>query len=212
MKLQPENRRSWIKLLLAGGISGLITTLVLFGFPAGNVYAQQPTGSIATVTGTPRGIHITVYSDQKFIDIYAGPSSYNYDRIGILASGEEASALGYSQDGNWIEIRYIGVPGGKGWVYAPFVSISPGSLPVIISPPTATPRTTPTLDPTYVAAFGLELEPTHLPTFTQPPALEIVTFEPETSNTTKIPYGFIILGLAMIGILGAMISFLRGSR
>jgi hypothetical protein len=212
MKLRPANSRYWIELLLAGGIAGLMTALALFGFPAGNAYAQQPTGSIATVTGTPRGIRITVYSDQKFIDVYAGPSSYNYDRIGVLASGEEAPALGYSQDGNWIEILYIGVQGGKGWVYAPFVSISPGSLPVIISPPTATPRTTPTLDPTYVAAFGLQLEPTHLPTFTRPPALEIVTFAPETSSTTKVPYGFIILGLALVGILGAVISFLRGSR
>jgi hypothetical protein len=212
MKPQPVPGNYWIKLLLAGGIVGLITMLVLFSYPAGNVNAQQPTGSIATVTGTPIGPFITVYSDQLFIDVYTGPSSYNYERIGILASGEKAPAVGYSQDGNWIEIEYIGVQGGKGWVYAPFVSISPGSLPIIIAPSTATPRTTPTLDPTYVAAFGLQLEPTHLPTFTPPSPLELVTFQPEASSATKVPYGFIILGLALIGILGAVISFLRGSR
>jgi len=186
--------------------------MILFSYPVSQALAQQPTGSVPTVTGTPIGPQITVYSDQLFIDVYAGPSSYNYEKIGVLASGEKAPALGYSQDGNWIQIRYIGVAGASGWVYAPFVSISPGSLPVIIAPPTATPRTTPTLDPTYVAAFGIQLEPTHLPTYTPPAALEIATFEPEVSNAARIPYGFIILGLALIGILGAIISFLRGSR
>jgi hypothetical protein len=212
MKFQALHHFRWIKPLLFGGIAGLAAALVLFSYPVEKVFAQQPTGSIPTVTGTPMGSYVTVYSDQLFIDVYAGPSSYNYERIGILASGEKAPALGYSQDGNWIQIRYIGVLGAKGWVYAPFVSISPGSLPVVIAPPTATPRTTPTLDPTYVAAFGLQLEPTHLPTYTPPAALEIVTFAPEAGGTPRIPYGFIILGLALIGILGALISFLRGSR
>jgi hypothetical protein len=212
MKLQHKSNRRWIQNLLAGGIAGLITILALFSSPSGKVYAQQPTGSIPTVTGTPTGPTVTVYSDQLFIEVYAGPSSYDYDRIGILASGEKAPALGYSRDRNWIEIIYLGVPGGKGWVYGPFVSISPGSLPELAAPPTPAPLTTPTLDPTYVAAFGLQLEPTHLPTFTPPPPLELVTFVPDTSSGTKVPFGFVILVLALVGILGAVISFLRGNR
>lgn len=212
MKLQQKSNRRWIQYLSAGGIAGLITILALFSFPSGKVYAQQPTGSIPTVTGTPTGPTVTVYSDQLFIEVYAGPSSYDYDRIGILASGEKAPALGYSRDRNWIEIIYLGVPGGKGWVYGPFVSISPGSLPELAAPPTAAPLTTPTLDPTYVAAFGLQLEPTHLPTFTPPPPLELATFVPDTSSGTKVPFGFVILVLALVGILGAVISFLRGNR
>jgi hypothetical protein len=198
--------------LIAGGIAGLITVLAFFSLPTGNAYAQQPTGSIATVTSTPIGAYVTVYSDQLFIDVYAGPSSYDYDRIGILASGEKAQALGYSQDRNWIEIVYMGVKGGKGWVYGPFVSISPGSLPEVAAPPTPAPRTTPTLDPTYVAAFGLQLEPTQLPTFTPPPPLELPTFAPDTSSANKVPFGLVIVILALIGILGAVISFLRGNR
>jgi hypothetical protein len=198
--------------LIAGGIAGLITMLAFFNLPTGIAYAQQPTGSIATVTSTPIGAYVTVYSDQLFIDVYAGPSSYDYDRIGILASGEKALALGYSQDRNWIEIIYMGVTGGKGWVYGPFVSISPGSLPEVAAPPTPAPRTTPTLDPTYVAAFGLQLEPTHLPTFTPPPPLELPTFAPDTSSANKVPFGLVIVILALIGILGAVISFLRGNR
>jgi len=197
---------------MAGGIVGLMTPLVIFSLPTGKVYAQQPTGSIATVTGTPTGPMVTVYSDQLFIDVYAGPSSYNYDRIGILAAGEKAPALGYSLDGNWIEIVYMGVSSGKGWVYGPFVSISPGSLPKLAAPATLAPRTTPTLDPTFVAAFGLQLEPTHLPTFTPPPSLKLPTFAADTSGGSKVPIGFVILVLALIGILGAVISFLRGNR
>ena len=212
MNSQHKFVRLWIQILIAAGITGVISLLTLFSPVPVKVYAQQPTGSIATVTGTPTGITITVYSDQLFIDVFAGPSSYDYDRIGILASGEKAPALGSSQDRNWIEIEYLGVPGGKGWVYGPFVSISPGSLPELAAPPTPAPRTTPTLDPTYVAVFGLQLEPTRLPTFTPPPPLELPTFAPNTSGSTKVPLGLVILILAMVGILGAVISFLRGNR
>jgi hypothetical protein len=212
MNSQHKFVRLWIQILIAAGITGVISLLTLFSAVPVKVYAQQPTGSIATVTGTPTGITITVYSDQLFIDVFAGPSSYDYDRIGILASGEKAPALGSSQDRNWIEIEYLGVPGGKGWVYGPFVSISPGSLPELAAPPTPAPRTTPTLDPTYVAVFGLQLEPTRLPTFTPPPPLELPTFAPNTSGSTKVPLGLVILILAMVGILGAVISFLRGNR
>jgi hypothetical protein len=205
-------RKFHFRLFIVGLIAGLSIALALFSFPAGSVYAQQPTGSVPTVTGTPTGPMVTVYSDQLIIDVYAGPSSYNYDRIGILVSGEKAPALGYSQDGNWIEIVYPGVPGGTGWVYGPFVSISPGSLPRIAAPPTAAPRTTPTLDPTAVAAFGVQLEPTHLPTFTPPAPLKLPTFTPDTGARSKVPLGLVILILAFIGVLGAVISFLRGNR
>jgi hypothetical protein len=212
MKLMFKSKRFWIKLILAGGVTRLIVTLALFSLPTGKVSAQQPTGSIPTVTGTPSGPVVTVYSNQLFIDVYAGPSMYDYERIGVLASGEQAPALGYSQDGNWIEIVYVGVQGGKGWIYGPNVSISPGSLPKLAAPPTPVPLTTPTLDPTYVAAYGLQLEPTHLPTFTPPAVLKLPTFAPNTSGSTKVPFGLVILVLALIGILGAVISFLRGNR
>jgi hypothetical protein len=212
MESQRKIKKLLVKYLVAGVIIILLTTLSLFSLPNGSAYAQQPTGSIPTVTGTPTGPYVTVYSDQLFIDVYAGPNSYDYDRIGILAAGEKAPALGTSMDRNWIQIIYMGVPGGKGWVYGPFVAISPGSLPEIAAPPTAAPRTTPTLNPTYVAAFGLQLAPTHLPTFTPPPPLEIPTFAPDTSSAVKVPFGLVILILLLVGIFGAVISFLRGNR
>jgi hypothetical protein len=210
--LQKKSTRTWFTILISVGIVLLCVTLAFSSFPQESVHAQQPTGSIPTVTSTPTGPMVTVYSDQLFIDVLSGPSSYDYERIGVLASGEKAEALGFSVDGNWIEVVYFGVPGSKGWVYAPFVSISPGSLPRIPAPPTPVPLTTPTLDPTYVAAYGLQLEPTHLPTFTPPPPLKIPTFAPAGGTATKVPYGLVILVLALIGILGAVISFLRGNR
>jgi hypothetical protein len=205
-------KRHVFQIAIGAGIAGLVLLVAFCGFPARLAYAQQPTGSIPTVTGTPLGPVITVYTDQNVIGVYAGPSSYNYDQVGILMAGEHAPAIGKSADGNWIEIIYVGVPGAKGWVYAPLVAISPGSLPALVAPATATPRTTPTLNPTYVQAFGVQLEPTRLPTFTPPAPLKIPTFTTGAGTLSKIPFGFVILGLALIGVLGAVISFLRGSR
>jgi hypothetical protein len=212
MKLRESFIKDCQKASIGGILAGLVSLLFLFSLPADQASAQQPTGSVPTVTGTPAGPFVTVYTDQLLIDVYAGPSSYDYDAIGILASGERAPALGYSLDGSWIQIVYVGVPGGKGWVYGPLVSISAGSLPKIPAPPTPVPLTTPTLDPTNVAAYGLNLEPTRLPTFTPPAPLKLPTFAPNVSSGTKVPYGFLILVLALVGILGALISFLLGNH
>jgi hypothetical protein len=212
MKIQQKPVKGWIKLLIAGCITGLMSVLVFSSLPVATVYAQQPTGNIPTVTGTPSGPYVKVYSDQAFINVWAGPNINDYGTIGVMAAGTTASALGFSQDNNWIEIIYLGVPGGVGWVYAPLVSISPGSLPVINSPPTPAPQTTPTLNPTFVAAYGLQVVPTRLPTYTPPAPLKLPSFAPNAGGASKVPYGLVILVLALIGVLGAVISFLRGNR
>ena len=172
--------------------------------------AQQPTGNIPTVTGTASGPFITVISpDGAFVR--AGPSSFDYpEPIGKLVPGETAPALGTSPAGEWIQIIYLGAPGGVGWVYAPLVLRSPGFLPILEPPPTATPRTTPTINPTYAAAFLVQTTPTRLPTFTPPPPLATLNFVAAAGTGSRFPMGFIILILALIGILGALISFLRG--
>jgi uncharacterized protein YraI len=212
MTLLSSRRKLWLRFLSILAILCLMTILALFSFPAKDASAQQPTGSIPTVTGTASGPIVTVYSDQNEIGVYSGPSFDSYPQIGILVSGQRVPALGYSRDEKWIQIVYMGVQGGKGWIYAPYVMISPGILPRLDSPPTATPATTPTLDPTYVAAFGLTLEPTQLATFTSPASLNLPTFAASTSGTSKLPYGLIIFSLIFIGVLGAIVSFLRGSR
>ncbi|MEI7846607.1 MAG: SH3 domain-containing protein, partial [Chloroflexota bacterium] len=169
------------------------------------VAAQQPTGSVPTVTSTPTGATIKVtYPEQ--INVRSGPSSWLYTAIGVLLSGEVAPALGRSPGGDWIEIRYEGVPGSVGWVYAPLVSLSANAnLPIVDPPPTPTPATTPTIDPTLAAAFIPQFTPTRLPTFTPSGPLVIPTFEVVGPKTGGIPLGLIIVLLTLIGGFGALI-------
>src|SRR5689334_8696518 len=114
------------------------------------VLAQQPTGSVPTVTGTPEGPVITVYGNLKVIRVYAGPSSFDYPSIGVLLANEVAPAISRAEGrDDWIQIYYPGVPGSVGWVYALYVRISPGAiLPRIEVPATPTPFSTPTINPT----------------------------------------------------------------
>jgi hypothetical protein len=192
--------------------------LLLFGFasllwlaPAWTpAAAQQPTGNIPTVTGTVSGPIITV-NNPDGANVRAGPNSYDYAAIGWIPDAGTAPALGRSPAHEWIQIIYLPAPGGVGWVYAPLVLLSPGSsLPIVEPPPTATPRTTPTINPTYAAAFQVQTTPTRLPTFTPPPPLATLDFETAAGTGSRVPMGFVILGLALVGILGAVISYLRG--
>jgi len=179
--------------------------------PGTMVLAQQPTGSVPTVTGTPTGPTVKViYSEQ--INVRSGPSSWLYPIIGVLLPNETAPALGRSPGGDWIMIEYPGVPGGVAWVYGPLVFLSPGTLPIIDPPPTPTPRTTATLDPTLAAAYETPLVPTRLPTFTPPAPLTIPTYTDAlpAGNASRIPTGLLIVALGLVGLFGAFISFLRG--
>lgn len=171
--------------------------------------AQQPTGSVPTVTGTPSGPYITVVNADG-ANVRAGPSSIYYEKIGpSLIDGQIVPALGRSPGGDWIQIYYPGVPGDVGWVYAFLVELSPGYLPIVEPPPTSTPRVTPVIDPTLLAAFASTGNPTQLPTFTPPPPLEIPSYASENNGMPRIPMGLVIFGLAFIGLFGAAISLLR---
>ena len=191
-----------------------VSFLGLFNPVQPSVLAQQPTGSIPTVTGTAQGPTIRV--DPSFtqgIKVYAGPSQYDYPAIGYLLGNETAPALGRA-DGkdDWIQIYYPGVPGSVAWVYALYVSLSPGAfLKPIEIPPTPTPFSTPTINPTLEAAFIGQQTPTRLPTFTPPPPLELPQFQDETANQGNgIPTGLLIVSLGLFGFFGAVISYLRG--
>lgn len=177
------------------------------------VSAQQPTGSVPTVTGTPPGPTVQVDPSLDFIYVHSGPSSFDYPRIGVLLASEFAPAIGRARDRvDWIQIRYLGVPNSTGWVYALYVKLSPGAfLPLVDIPPTPTPVSTPTIDPTLEAAFIGQQTPTRLPTFTPPPPLDLPSFsEPTANDNPGIPAGLLILSLALFGFFGAVISYLRG--
>lgn len=171
--------------------------------------AQQPTGSVPTVTGTPAGPFITVVNPDG-ANVRAGPSSVYYEKIGpSLIEGETAPALGRSPGGDWIQIYYPGVPGNVGWVYAPLVILSPGFIPIVEPPPTSTPMVTPVIDPTLLAAFAATGNPTPLPTFTAPAPLEIPQYGSNNTGLPGFPMGLVILGLAFVGLFGGAISYLR---
>ncbi len=176
--------------------------------------AQQPTGSIPTVTGTPVGATVSVDPSMGLIDVYAGPGSHTYPAIGVLLVGAKYLAIGRARgDDNWIMIRYEGVPGSVAWVYALYVALTGTggvALPLIDIPPTPTPALTPTIDPTLVAAYLPAENATRLPTFTAAAPVAIPTFVDATPQASRIPVGLLIFGFAVVGALGTMISFLRG--
>ncbi len=196
-----------IVVLFASGLTLLTATTI-------TALAQQPTGSIPTVTGTPSGPTVAVDPSLGQIDVYAGPSSFNYPAIGVLLTGDSMPALARAQgNDDWIMIRYPGVPGSVGWVYALYVSLSGtggADLPRVDVPPTPTPASTPTINPTLAAAFIPAENATRLPTFTPAPPQAIPTFTNEANRPGRIPVGLLILGFVVVGVLGTMISFLRG--
>lgn len=204
--------KSLILIVIIGG--GLL--LGLFNPNISNAFAQQPTGSVPTVTGTPEGPFIRVDPSIKTqIKIYAGPSSLGeYPAVGILLANETAPALARARGKpDWIQIYYPGVPGSRGWVFALYVQLSPGAnLDIIDVPATPTPLSTPTINPTLVAAFIGQQTPTRLPTFTPPPPVDLPQFSDTDPNsqTTGVPTGLLILSLALFGLFGVVLSYLRG--
>ncbi len=142
----------------------------------------------------------------------AGPSTVAYDIIGVLVEGSQVPALGRSPGGDWVEIAYPGVPGGVAWVWTDLIDVN-GSLPVIEPPPTSTPMVTSTIDPTLAAQFLVEIPPTRLPTFTEPPPVQFPTLPvdaPIASQPGGIPMGLVIVGMAIVGVFGTLLSLLRG--
>jgi uncharacterized protein YraI len=203
-------RRLKIAILMTAVCAGILLGIPLSG-DNDRVYAQQPTGSVATVTGTPPGAVVRVDLSLEQIEVYAGPSTYLYPAVGVMLAGQEAPAIGRSVDQNWIQIYYPGVPGSVAWVYALYVSLNRGgSLPILESPPTPTPASTPTIDPTLAAAFIAPETATRLPTFTEPAPLVLPSFVDQSTDANRIPIGLLIFGFGFVGGLGAFISFLRG--
>ena len=175
--------------------------------------AQQSTGSIPTVTGTPAGPMVSLDPSLDQVDVYSGPSTFLYPPVGVLLVGDRVPVLGRSREnGDWLQIRYVGVPDSIAWVYGPYVRLTGAGagLPLIDSPPTPTPFSTPTIDPTLAAAFIAPQTATRLPTFTAPAPLAVPTFVDDTQGVNRIPIGMLIFGFLFVGVLGAVISFLRG--
>ena len=90
----------------------LTLILILSPLSAADAGAQIPTVHIPTVTGTDRGIVVTVRNDpaNPQINLRGGPGT-EYDRVGTMVIGQEATAIGRTEGGNWLLIEYPGGPG-----------------------------------------------------------------------------------------------------
>jgi hypothetical protein len=197
-----------LTLYLALVVFGVV--LLLLPVRGMEVFAQQPTVSIPTVTGTPPGPMATVYGNLAQVTVLSGPGQ-NFPAVGILVANQVVPAYGATFGGDWVQIGYQGVEGGKGWIYHTFVSVDK-PLPLVTPPVTPTPRVTPTLDPTLASRFLAEVTPTPLPTYTLPPPVIVPTYVDQANPLTggNIPMGFLIIGLAVVGFFGTFLSLLRG--
>ncbi len=174
--------------------------------------SQQPTGDIPTVTSTPKGPYVIVNAiaaNETQINVRAGPSALT-EKVGVLLIDQEANALG--RYGDWVQIEYVGAPGGKAWVLANYVTIFGGNLPLVEPPPTSTPNITQTVDSTLAAQFLITPDATRLPTFTEPAPIDIPTYSTDVGSTTMggIPMGLIIVGLGALGIFLGVIALISG--
>lgn len=173
------------------------------------VLGQFPTVSIPTVTGSPRGIYVRAIGDDTDpLNIRSGPNS-TYEKIGVFMVGQEAPAYGYYE--NYVQIAYPSGPDGKGWILLARVEVIGGTLRMIEPPPTSTPSVTRTIDPTLAAQFIITMQSSRLPTYTEPPALQIPTYQAETGATAPggIPLGLVIIVLAGLGLFLTLIAVLR---
>lgn len=174
-------------------------------------FLQIPTVDIPTVTSTDRGVVVRVKNDDSNpqINVRSGPGT-EYDRVGTLLANQEVVGKGRTEGGSWILIEYQGGPDGYAWVYSSYVDYV-GELPIVVVPNTPTPRITNTIDPTLAAQFIITVEPTRLPTFTEPAPLSIPTFQTVAgvNVTGGVPMGMVIV---ICGILGIIIGLFALSQ
>jgi len=199
------------KIRFATGLGILAVMLLLSLLPNLNraVWAQFPTVSIPTVTALPRGLYVRAVGDpENPLNVRAYPNSTS-TRVGVFLVGQEANAYGYY--GDYVQIDYAGAPNNRGWIVLNRVEVFGGSLPMLQPPPTETPSITKTIDPTLAAQFIITAIPSRLPTFTEPPPIQIPTYPAEVigSTTVGIPIGYVIVILAGLGLFLTLIAVLR---
>ena len=197
----------WFSLWLL--FSLFVLTLYTLSSPK-SVYAQQPTGSIATVTGTPSGPLASVIAykaEDNGINLRSGPEIF-YPVIGKMWIDQKYPVLGKSPGGNWLLIKDPSVPGGQGWVYSFNVNVTAGEIPIAEVPPTPQPKATSAIDPTLAAQFITTPLATKLPTYTPSDPLVIPTFETfDSQSFAGIPIGLIIMSLLGLGVIMILISY-----
>lgn len=182
----------------------MVVSLMLF-FMAERVEAygdaQGPSGVTVTVTYT------------EPVNVRGGPSTFFYPIVGKAFPGDVLPALGVSEKHEWVQVAFPDAPGGVGWLYAEFVTVSGGELRIVEPPPTSTPAITATINPTFAAAFIFQPTSTKMPTFTPPPPLDIPQFKDEIANRPSgIATGWLVFALLLVGGIGYSVTFLLYRR
>ncbi len=204
-----DMHQKFIKIMTVVALAAACLFMVLDSSVSARPNSQEANTPIPTVTGTVSGpMAVVVPGPEPQINLRAGPNT-TYDKVGVLLVGQKVPAKGRSPGNEWIMIEYPGVPGGMAWVWSAYVRIEPPvDLPIIEPPPTPTPAVTSTIDPTLAAKFIVTQEATRLPTFTAPPPLAIPTFQADNGTMVgDFPMGFVIVGLAVLGLLFGLVSF-----
>lgn len=195
-------KRIWFEFVLLF-FAGCVVGAVMLGVAAqaraeGEAQASTP---VATVT----------YSEP--INVRGGPSTVYYPIVGRVSPGDVLPALGVSPGREWVQVAFPSAPGGVGWVYAAYVTISGGELRVVEPPPTQTPIATATINPTFAAAFIFQPTPSRVPTFTPPPPLEVPQFtESAPVRSNGLPPGAVAGGLIFIAAVIFLISLVLGKQ
>lgn len=186
-------KQIWFKFLV--GVAVSVLALVAPGQAWARSEAQVQSGATVTV----------IYTEP--INVRGGPSTVYYPIVGRVSPGDVLPALGVSPGREWVQIAYPDAPGGVGWLYATYVTVS-GELTVVEPPPTQTPIATATINPTFAAAFFFQPTATRMPTFTPPPPLTVPQFADEAaSRPAGLSTGTIVVSLFVIALLVFVFAF-----
>jgi uncharacterized protein YraI len=188
----------------------LLATGVLLAAAAVSTRAQAaPLAQDATVAPAFEPPFVECCRNENFAHVRTGPNAVYYPEVGMLTMGETAKAIGKSKAGSWIQIRYTAAPGGIAWVYAELVILHYGEteLPVVEEPPTPSPNSVKTINPTFAAQFS-SVQLTRLPTFTPATPAPTITLAAPGSTTGGggLPPAVFIIGLLTLGAFGALLT------
>ena len=154
-----------------------------------------------------RVVATVIYTEP--INVRGGPSTVYYPVVGRVFPGDVLPALGVSPGREWVQVAYPNAPGGVGWLYATYVSISGGDLQIVEPPPTQTPIATATINPTFAAAFIFQPTSTRMPTFTPPPPLTTPHYPDDAvGHSSGLSSGLLVTGLLFLSSLVFLISHL----
>jgi len=183
-------KKNWFKFFNAI-LVGIIFSVVMLLAPL-QVWARGETQEGVTAT--------VIYTEP--INVRGGPSTVYYPVVGRVSPGDVLPALGVSPGHEWVQVVYPDAPGGVGWLYATYVTISGGDLKIVEPPPTQTPIATATINPTFAAAFIFQPTSTRMPTFTPPPPLKVPQYTDEAlQHPSELASGVIVISLIIISAL-----------